>query len=125
MPTWNEISLDSFHAAGLLFRAGRWRSCISRYYYGAFGGVTEAIRARGYVRPGYETPPHREIPRLIDRHLAHLYPKQRRAMKAAVRRMYDARIVADYRSQRTSDRDVATNVRRDAVEIYRLLGVNI
>jgi len=125
MNAWTEISLDSFRGAGLLYRGERWRSCISRYYYAAFSAVSEALRRAGYVRSGYETPPHREITALIRRHFTSLYPKHRRALMAAIRRMYDARLVADYRSVRTSDRDVAQNARRDAIEVYRLLGVSL
>jgi uncharacterized protein (UPF0332 family) len=122
---WIEISLDSFHAAGVLFRTGRWRSCISRYYYAAFSAVSETLRKNGYLRAGYETPPHREVTRLIDQHLSSFYPKQRRAMKAAIRRMYGARLIADYRSLRTNDRDIAKNMQRDTIELYRMLGVEI
>ena len=124
MSTWVEISLDSFGAANVLFGAARWRSCISRYYYAAFSAVSDALNKNGYVRIGHETPRHREITRLIDQHLTSFYPKQRRSLKAAIRRMYDARIVADYRGGRTSDRDVAQNVRRDVLDVFRLLGVN-
>jgi uncharacterized protein (UPF0332 family) len=122
---WIDIGLDSFHAAGALFRAGRWRSCISRYYYATFSVVSDALRKNGYVRAGYETPAHREVPRLIDQHLTSFYPKQRRAMKAAIRRMYGARLIAEYRSLRTNDRDIAKNMQRDTIEVYRMLGVEI
>src|SRR4051794_40591278 len=93
---WNEIALDSYRGAQSL-RNDRPRSSVSRSYYSSLAAVTKALLDAGYQPPPrHHTPPHREIPRLIGRHLAALGHAKVKELRASLRRLYAARIEADY-----------------------------
>ena len=124
MTTWREVSLDCYEAAGSLYRAKRWRSSASRAYYAAFSVVTAELQGRLVFRPGYETPPHRELPNLIEKHLTGLAVGPRRELKQIVRRLYTLRLMADYRRLQTTDEQSARRALSDVQAAYRILGVS-
>ncbi len=123
MAEWSDIARDNLQAAQKLSK-DQFRSCMSRAYYAAFSAVTFALSEHKPFRYGRETPPHRELVRLIQAHLAALFsPVKLRALKTTVRRLYDERLNADYRSGLTVDRASALRSLQDAYAVCRALGV--
>ena len=123
MTTWHEVSRDCYEAAGVLFRNRRWRSSASRAYYAVFSLVTGVLQGRVAFLPGYETPQHRELPNLIEKHLADLAVGRRRELKQIVRRLYTLRLMADYRRLQTTDDQSARRALSEVMAAYRILGV--
>ena len=114
--------MDCYEAAGMLFRNRRWRSSASRAYYAVFSIVTGALHGRVAFPPGHETPPHRELPNLIEKHLTDLAAGPRRELKKIVRRLYTLRLMADYRRLQTTDEQSARRAMSDVMAAYRILG---
>ncbi len=102
-----------------------FRSCVSRCYYAAFSAVTSRLTStKSYTFPkGRETPPHGKIPDLIRRHLTEMQEQDRHRMKAQIRRVYNNRLNADYRSRALVDQATALLVRRDTWGICQSLGL--
>ena len=66
LATWQDLSIDSWHAAQNLFHEGRWRSSISRSYYAAYAAVTAELVARRVTFPrGRGNPDHETLHRYI------------------------------------------------------------
>ncbi|MBV9851376.1 MAG: HEPN domain-containing protein [Armatimonadetes bacterium] len=123
MATWQEIGVDSFQAARELYQTGRYRSCVSRFYYAAFSVLAHELAANGVAfGDQQETPNHKGMPKLIKLHLP-LEAKAKADCIAIIRRLYAARIVADYQ-RRTLDAAIARDAMRDAAALFRLLGVD-
>ena len=121
MPTWQEIAVENFQSARELMAVKRYRSSVSRFYYAAFSIVTEKLSEQGIAFGEQETPNHKALPKLIKLHL----PLESRAKSDCVsitRRLYAARIAADYRLQTTNEA-VAREARRDAALLFRYLEV--
>lgn len=107
MATWQEIGIDSFRAGRELIDNGRYRSSVSRFYYAAFSLLTHELSESGAdFGDDQETPNHKGLPKLI----------------AIIRRLYSARISADYQ-RRTTDEVITRSMMRDAATLFRLLGV--
>jgi hypothetical protein len=60
----------------------------------------------------------------IRRHLADLYPKENRSLRATVTRLYNARLDADYNPAASHDERVALNALRDARTVFAILEVD-
>ena len=136
MQTWSEIAVGNkraaqrlsssqeFSAAQRLRAAGYYRSSVSRSYYAAFSAATDVLLKSGAVFPaGYECPPHRDVPVLLERHMGQLGRRRLSEVKSAVRRLYSARLEADYRERTRIDEAIARNALRDACTVLRELGV--
>lgn len=126
MANWDDIARDNLQAAGLLQQAGHYRSSISRSYYAAFSAVTLVLQRSLCSMPnGWETPQHRDVPQLIEKTLRNRLKRPRLSqLKLAIRRLYRARLEADYRSVVQLRPDVVRDARRDACYVFRMLGVN-
>ncbi len=123
MATWQEIGQDNFQAAREMYEKQRYRSSVSRCYYAAFSVLTERLDAMGVIfGEEQETPNHKGLPKLIKLHLP-MQDKQKKDCIAIIRRLYAARIAADYQ-RRTTDDAVARGAMRDAAVLFRVLGVN-
>ena len=136
MQTWSKIAVGNkraaqrlssgqeFNAAQRLNGAGYYRSSVSRSYYAAFSAVTDVLLRSGAVFPaGYECPPHRDVPVLLERYMQQLGRRKLSEVKGAVRRLYSARLEADYRERARIDEAIARNALRDACRVLRELGV--
>jgi len=121
--SWVDIGIDSRKSAQLL-RENHPRSCVSRAYYAAFSVINERLFAHASPPPKYETHAHAKLPDLIEKHLFRKNSKLRNSLRTAIKRLYNARLVADYRSSRTVDRSVALGALRDAKAIFAMIGVN-
>ena len=123
MATWQEIGSDNFDAAQTLYEQRRYRSSVSRSYYAAFSTITHFLAEAG-VRFGglQETPSHQALPGLTKKHLA-LPEWQMSAAAAIIRRLYAARLAADYR-QRATEASTAREALRDAAALFRHLGAD-
>ena len=123
MATWQEIGLDSFYAAQILYEQQRFRSSVSRSYYAAFSIVTHQLIQAGVGFGGQqETPNHQAVPKLMKQSLA-LPNRQMVSSIAIIRRLYAARIAADYQ-RRTTDEMTAREAIRDSVVLFRYLEVD-
>lgn len=122
MATWKEIGQDSFQAGRELFDRKRYRSSVSRFYYAAFSILTHELRLVGaQFGNNQETPGHRELPKLLKLYLT--LPSRQKAEAIAIsRRLYAARIDADYQ-RRTTDGVTAQDAMRDAANLFRYLEI--
>ncbi|HLX59934.1 MAG TPA: hypothetical protein VKX17_01510 [Planctomycetota bacterium] len=121
---WAQAARDSYYAAQTLKQ--RPRSCMSRSYFAAYSAVTQALidSKRVSFPIGFEGPSHRGLSDLIENHLTYLFARVKiREMKAAIRRLYSARLDADYRISATIGETDARNALRDAYWILRELGI--
>ena len=124
MATWEEIGLDNLAAGRELYRSGRYRSSVSRFYYAAFHVVTHALEGKFDTDSGQETPSHKGLPKAIRLQLTNFSEQQRADIVRIIRCLYDVRIDADYR-RRTTDKATAMNALRDALRLFEFLGVEI
>ena len=123
MATWQEIGIDNFRAGRELFDAGRCRSSVSRFYYAAFSLLTHELSVAGAdFGEDQETPNHKALPKLIRLHLT-LSGRKKMEMISLVRRLYSARITADYQ-RRTTNEQTARGILRDTANLSRTFGVN-
>lgn len=122
MATWHEIGQDNFRAGRELFDRKRYRSCVSRFYYAAFSVLThELILAGAGFGDQQETPNHKGLPKLVRLHLA-INDGPKSECISIIRRLYAARIVADYQ-RRTINENISRGVMRDAANLFRQFGV--
>lgn len=127
---WDHIARDNLQAAQLLgqVRSGGTggeysRSIVSRSYYAPFSAVTHALRGSVKYPGGREMPSHQLVPGLLQRHLrGRVRPQRLRDLVAAVRRLYSARLDAEYRSKPV-DESILLNSLRDASRVLKDLGV--
>ena len=124
MDDWDDIARDNLKAAQLLADNHHFRSCANRAYYAAFSAVSFALRSQSPFGRGRETPAHYRLTSLIHDFFAKkLRPARLRDLKAKIRRLYNERINADYRSGLTLGESSARESRRDAHAICQELGV--
>ena len=123
MATWQEIGIDNFRAGRELLDAKRYRSSVSRFYYAAFSVLTHELSIAGAdFGEDQETPSHKGLPKLLKLHLR-LPVKQKAEAIAITRRLYAARINADYQRW-TTDENVTQDAMRDAAKLFRYLEIN-
>src|SRR5438105_1067503 len=103
--SWKDIGKDSLAAANEIRH--RPRSCLNRCYFAAFAAVTQAlINCKGVKFPAKrESPKHADVLDLIKNHLGkELGHTKIKAITAAMRRLRQFRILADYRVSVSFDR---------------------
>ena len=123
MATWQEIGIDNFRAGRELLDAKRYRSSVSRFYYAVFSILTHELSSIGAdFGEDQETPSHKGLPKLLKLHLR-LPVKQKAEAIAITRRLYAARINADYQRW-TTDENVTQDAMRDAAKLFRYLEIN-
>ena len=111
---WPDIARDSLEAAKLLHDVGHHRSAVSRAYYAAFSAVVARL-------PAGRSPPHRDMPLLIDRHLAELPVWKRKWLKSLIRGLYRLRLDADYSPPAPIATAASRDALRDGSTLMRLL----
>jgi uncharacterized protein (UPF0332 family) len=119
MATWREISTDSEEAAKDMFQAARFRSSVSRAYYAAYAAVIGRLVIAGTVSE--RAPSHKALPDMVEGNVPDLADWQRRDLKAATRRMYEARLHADYRASIQVGERTAFRCLTDLGRVLRLL----
>ncbi len=123
MATWQEIGIDNFQAGRELFDTKRYRSSVSRFYYATFSILTHELSHAGVsFGNNLETPGHQGLPKLLKLHLT-LPTRQKAEVIAISRRLYAARINADYQ-RRTTDAITAQDAMRDTANLFRYLEIN-
>ena len=99
------------------------RGSVSRSYYAAYCAVTCCLVRRGIVfANGSSNPPHAELPGYVG-NIGGLTEDQRRSIRRALRRLWKARVDADYIPAAVIDSAIARDALRDALRVMRLLGV--
>lgn len=121
--SWDDLGRNSRRAAQDLKERSP-RSCVSRAYYAVFSVLNERLLPQEAPPQSYETHAHRRLPDLIEDHLLAQNPRGRRSLRTTVRRLYNARLDADYRLSRTVDDAIALSAFRDAKAVFQLLGVD-
>ena len=124
MVTWSDIAKDNLKAAQVLAQQSHFRSCASRSYYAAFSAITFALGAHARSGRGHQTPAHQAVPGLIQKHLAgKLGLRKVKNIQRVIRRLYNERLSADYRSGLTVDNQSARQSLRDAFSVCLELGI--
>lgn len=124
--TWLDMSEQAWKAGRVLQSNRKHRACANRFYYAAFSAVTAELRKhKSNFAYGYEHPPHREIGREIKRMLTNFSKQDRDDLRDAVRRLYDARIDADYHANAPMTSTLTRNAMRDARFVLTSLGVPV
>jgi uncharacterized protein (UPF0332 family) len=97
---WIRAGADALHAAGELQAQGHYRSSVSRSYYAAYSYIAAVL----VLKPGMnfqddrEGPEHEPLADHIKNFLMRDYTTNAlKEMRAGIRVLYDARILADYR----------------------------
>lgn len=122
MATWTEVGKSSLQAARTSM-AAHPRSSVSRFYYAAYSFVVSALPAGMSYRLGWRNPPHADVTKLIDQNITGLSFGRKKRLKAAMRRLLEVRIDADYRPGRTVAEEEALSAHRDVVQVMRVLEV--
>jgi hypothetical protein len=123
MAIWREMSLDNRKAAQQLLLVGCHRSSISRSYFAAYCILTEVFSETVTFSHGGNNPSHQDLPQLI-LHNLHALPMHRRMeLLAAFRRLWKARVDADYGPKALIGRFEALSAFREANRIFYVLGV--
>lgn len=91
------ISLNSRKAAQHLLEAECYRSSVSRAYYAAYAAITSLLVRQG-ITLAYagNNPSHLSLPALVINNLTVLPLRGRFELNKSLRRLYAARIGADY-----------------------------
>jgi uncharacterized protein (UPF0332 family) len=122
MATWQEIGIDNFRAGRDLFDAGYYRSSVSRFYYAAFSVLTHELSLAGAdFGADQETPNHKALAKLIRLHLP-LSERKKSELISLIRRLYSARITADYQ-RHTTNEQITRGILRDTAYMFRTFGV--
>jgi len=120
---WNDIGRENLRAARLS-QTLQARSAVSRAYYAMHAVLTNALIGAGYVpAANRQTPPHNAQPNLIGQHLAAEGHEFVRDLRAICRRLYAARLDADYNRRVTVDARMSLQAVRDAHRAFRMLEV--
>jgi uncharacterized protein (UPF0332 family) len=124
MGNWREMGKDSLDAAKSLLRDGRYRSSISRSYYAVFSAATEELtRLRVPFEYNRDHPTHRQLPNLLQKNLRLRHHYEVSRLVSVIKRLYKARIDADYVRGATIDENLARNMVRDAHTVLSILGI--
>jgi len=119
MVTWRDIAAENETAAKQLNRAGLYRSAVSRAYYAAYAAVVGRLSAAGAVSE--RNPSHRALPVMVEGNISGLRDWQRRNLKAITRRLYNARLEADYRGDVVVGVEMARQSLMDLGNAFSLL----
>lgn len=121
---WRAISRNSRIAAQYLLEAECYRSSISRAYYAAYAAITSALVRQG-ITLGYggKNPGHAGLPVYVLNNLTAFPMASRFEINKALRRLYRARVEADYVATAVVDRAAAKRSVRDLGRVLQLLGL--
>ncbi len=121
---WQAISLNSRKAAQHLLEAECYRSSVSRSYYAAYSAITAALIRQG-ITLAYagNNPSHLSLPALVVNNLTFLPLTVRFELNKSLRRLYAARISADYDSAADVGQTAALAMLRDLNRVLTLLGI--
>ncbi len=102
---WMIMARDSLAGAETCLTAKCARSAVSRAYYAVFAAVTAMLLKCGqHPRAAHGAWPHKELPKLVRRHLSSEYGAGRaRDLSRIVNVNYMLRILADYGPGRVVD----------------------
>lgn len=123
MATWAQMALNNSKAAKELLNAECYRSSISRAYYAAYCAITSQLAGKYTFPFGGNNPSHPDLPILVMHNLPALPEYKRREIRQAIRKLWKARVEADYGPQAYIDRNFALGSLRDANRILLLLEV--
>ncbi len=121
MTTWKEMSLDCFRAAQVLRTSERWRSCINRSYYAAYGAVTSSFPPGIAFARGWKNPGHEQLPKLVWERMKS--GREREQLLRALKFLRRARENADYRPGQTCDEQLAVDCLHYAAYVCKLMEV--
>lgn len=123
--SWTEMSVEAWKADRSLQKLKKHRASANRFYYSAFSAVTAECRKRTTdFAFGYEHPAHRSLGREIKKLLTTMTKQDRDDLRDAVKRLYDARIDADYHADAPVGDVIVRNAMRDARFVLDSLGVS-
>lgn len=125
LDSWADLSRSAREAAQSLATGtnSHPRSSISRAYYAAYSAITGELVKQGVVFPhGRNNPPHAELRRYVDS-IRCLTVSERRDVRRAIRRLWAARVDADYIITVSQDAALARDMLRDAHKVMGILGV--
>lgn len=126
METWPDIAIGNLRAAGDLIRLGQYRSSISRAYYAVFAAATHRLsEAKVNFPKGWAAPHHDQLPDLIKDHLRKLPQDACYRVPNLIRRLYFARLGADYHPERAFKNHDARAVLMDARTALKYLGIDL
>jgi len=121
---WRAISRDSHKAALRLLEVGCYRSGVSRAYYAAYAAITSAlVQQRITLGYGGNNPGHAGLSVYVLNNLTRLPLVTRFEINKALRRLYAARIEADYNSAATITGAVVVEALRDLNRVLTPLGI--
>ena len=121
---WQLISLNSRKAAQHLLVTDCYRSSISRSYYAAYSAVTSALIRQGItLGHGGNNPGHAGLPALVVNNMTLLPQTARYDLNKALRRLYRARVEADYAAVVVVDNAAAKRSLRDLARVFQILGL--
>jgi len=120
--SWRAVAQDRLEAAGELLPSRRWRSVISRAYYAAYARISGALREVGFAMPtGREGPSHGQIAEIVENNLSTVRREDRRLVSGRIRRLYNLRVMADYRPSTLVDNGEAREALRLMHDVFRML----
>jgi uncharacterized protein (UPF0332 family) len=126
MANWGDIGRDSLLASQWLIQQGRFRSSVSRAYFGLYALVTEQLRLRGHElgMADRDNPGHQQMLAMLEHNLLKntVVPTVQPRLRQASRRVQKARVVADYGPGLTVDRSQATSALRDVYFVVQHIG---
>ena len=101
-----------------------YRSSVSRSYYVAYSAITSALIHQG-ITLGYggNNPGHAGLPVLVVNNLTSLPLTVRYDLNKALRRLYRARVEADYAAVIVVDNAAAKRSIRDLARVFQILGL--
>ena len=123
---WRDVAQEALFAARNLKPYPR--SCVNRAYFAAYAAITQAlVDCKGVKFPaGLEGPSHKDVPNLIGNHLSVLLGRGNiKEVKAAIRRLYGARLDGDYRISVEVGRNEVHKVLADCHMIFRELEIEV
>ena len=122
---WRAISRNSRKAAQHLLEVECYRSSVSRAYYAAYAAITSEL-IRGGITLGYGggNPGHAGLPVYVLNNLTTLPMASRYEINKAIRRLYRARLEADYVATAAVDEASIKRATRDMGRVLQILGTD-
>jgi uncharacterized protein (UPF0332 family) len=130
MADWQKLGTDCLRTTQKLLELSRstrsdshLRSLVSRAYYAVFSVAAFKLAQKVTFREGREGPTHAALPKLVKSNLTALAVSERRDLSRIIRRLYSARLDADYSPGITVDLHSARQAYFQALDAFRFLGV--
>jgi len=119
--TWQQISRENLVAAKSLSQDARWRSAVSRAYYAAYASVCGALEGLATYPKGRFGPSHDLLPKLVMTYVTTVSMWDRRRIATAAHRLFERRLVADYKPVQQVDGEMARACVQDASVIIKMV----